>query len=129
MKIGFIISMYDEIDIVKNTVNVLKQNNCPIIVIQSDPQQPEKLLEQNQVDFYKKLSDLAGSKEEYLKERNDDNSKAATTPVKAITRNFRVGFTASQNFDVDWWVVILGDISISNINGIQNIIKKMIENN
>ena len=62
MKIGFIISMYDEIDIVQNTVDILKQNKSPIIVIQSDPQQPEKLLEQNQVNFYQKLSDLAGSK-------------------------------------------------------------------
>ena len=67
MKIGVIISMYDEIDIVKNTVNVVKQNKCPIIVIQSDPQQSEKLLESEQVDFYEKLSDLAGSKKEYLK--------------------------------------------------------------
>ena len=55
MKIGFIISMYDEIDIVQNTVDILKQNKSPIIVIQSDPQQPEKLLEQNQVNFYQKL--------------------------------------------------------------------------
>ena len=49
--------MYDEIDIVQNTVDILKQNKSPIIVIQSDPQQPEKLLEQNQVNFYQKLSD------------------------------------------------------------------------
>jgi len=126
MKIGFIISMYDEIDIVKNTVSVLKQNNCPIIVIQSDPQQPEKLLESNQVDVYEKLSDLAGSKEEYLEERNDHTSKAATTPVKAITRNFKSGFSNIKNFDLDWWVVILGDVSISNTEGIQKIIKQII---
>ncbi len=129
MKIGFIISMYDEINIVTKTVDIIRQNNCPTIVIQSDPQQLEKLLEPNQVNFYKKLSDLAGSKKEYLKERNDDNSKAATTPVKAITRNFREGFIASQNFDADWWVVILGDISISNMKGIKKIIKKMIQEN
>lgn len=129
MKIGFLISMYDEVDIVQNTVNILKQNNCTIIVIQSDPQQPEKLLEQNQVDFYQKLSDLAGSKEEYLEERDDDNPKEVTTPVKAITRNYRAGFVASQNFDVDWWVIILGDISISNLKGIKKIIQKMIQQN
>ncbi len=129
MNIGFIISMYDEIDIVKNTVNVVKQNKCPIIVIQSDPQQSEKLLESEQVDFYEKLSDLAGTKEKYLEERNDLNTKAATTPVKAITRNFKAGFTAISNFDADWWVVILGDVSISNIRGIQKIIKQMIQQN
>tara|TARA_B110000438_G_scaffold143136_1_gene138033 strand:+ start:4106 stop:4873 length:768 start_codon:yes stop_codon:yes gene_type:complete len=127
MKIGFIISMYDEIDIVKNTVNILKQNDCPIIVIQSDPQQLQKLLEPNQVDFYQKLSDLAGSKDEYLEERNDKNSKAATTPVKAITRNFKFGFNSSKSFDIDWWVVILGDVSISNIKGIKQIIQEMIQ--
>ncbi len=129
MKIGFMISMYDEIDVVQNTISTLKQNNYPIIVIQSDPQQPEKLLEPNQVDFYEKLSDLAGSKEEYLEERNDHNTKAATTPVKAITRNFKAGFSKSKIFDVDWWVVILGDILISNTNGIQGIIKQMIQQN
>ena len=129
MKIGFIISMYDEIDIVQNTVDILKQNKSPIIVIQSDPQQPEKLLEQNQVNFYQKLSDLAGSKEEYLEERDDHNAKEATTPVKAITRNVKAGFVASQNFDVEWWVVILGDILISNLKGIKKIIQKMIQEN
>jgi len=129
VKIGFIISMYDEIGIVQNTVDILKQNKSPIIVIQSDPQQPEKLLEQNQVNFYQKLSDLAGSKEEYLEERDDHNAKEATTPVKAITRNVKAGFAASQNFDVEWWVVILGDILISNLKGITKIIQKMIEEN
>lgn len=125
MMIGFMISMYDEIEIVKNTIITLKQNNCPIIVIQSDPQQPDKLLESNQVDHYEKLSDLAGSKEEYLQERDDNNMKAATTPVKAITRNFKVGFEKTKNFDVDWWVVILGDVLISNIEGIREIITQM----
>jgi len=129
MKIGFIISMYDEINIVQNTVYVLKQNNCPIIVIQSDPEESSKILEQSKVDYYQKLSDLAGSKEEYLKERDDNNTKEATTPVKAITRNFRTGFTAAQNFDVDWWVAILGDILISNLVGIEKIIQKMIQEN
>lgn len=126
MKIGFIISMYDEMDVVKKTVSVLKQNKCPIIVIQSDPKELSKVLDQNLVDHYEKLPDLAGSKEEYLRERS--NLKDATTPVKAVTRNYGAGFLAAKKFDVDWWITILGDIAISNLEGIEKIIQKMIQN-
>jgi len=129
MKIGFLILMYDEIDTVKNTISVLKQNKCKIIVIQSDPNNNSKILDGNQVDHYVKLSDLAGSKEEYMKERDLGNAEGATTPVKAITRNLTVGFSAAKDFRIDWWIVILGDISISNLSGIQKIIKKMTEQN
>ena len=59
MKIGFIISMYDETNVVKKTVNVLKQNKCPIIVIRSNPKESSKVLDQNLVDHYEKLPDLA----------------------------------------------------------------------
>ena len=59
MKIGFVISMYDEIGTVNSTINNIKKNNSPIIVIQSDPKQSEKLVEQNQVDIYQKLPDLS----------------------------------------------------------------------
>ena len=126
MKIGFIIAMYDEINTVNNTINTIKKNKSPIIVIQSDPQRPEKLLEQNQVNFYEKLSDLAGSKEEYLKQRE---ANFVLTATKAIIRNLKAGFTAAKNYDVDWWIAILGDVSISNVEGIKKIVKKMIQLN
>ena len=45
--------MYDEINTVNSTINNIKKNNSPIIVIQSDPNQSEKLVEQDQVDFIK----------------------------------------------------------------------------
>ena len=124
MKIGFVISMYDEINTVKNTINNIKKNNSPIIVIQSDPNQSEKLVEQNQVDFYQKLPDFAGSKEDYLEERA---TKIFTTGSRALTRNYSVGFTAAKDFDVDWWVAINGDVSISHLNGIKKIIRKMVQ--
>lgn len=117
--------MYDEIDITHNTIKNIKQY-CPIIVIQSDPNDPSKTLPENSVDFYEKLPDLAGSKEDYMKERSD--GKGATTPVRALTRNFRHAFSASQNFDVDWWVVILGDVLITNLDGIKTQIEKIIKN-
>ena len=128
MKIGFIISMYDEIKQVLSTIDALKRNNCKIIVIQSNPHSEEKILDKNLVDYYELLSDLAGSKEDYEKERELEAS-GTVTPAKALSRNFRHGFTLAKEIDVDWWVSILGDISIVNLNGIEKIIKKMeIEN-
>ncbi len=124
MKIGFVISMYDEIDTVNSTITNIKKNNSPIIVIQSDPNQSEKLVEQDQVDFYQKLPDFAGSKEDYLEERA---TKIFTTGSRALTRNYSVGFTAAKDFDVDWWVAINGDVSISHLNGIKKIIRKMVQ--
>ena len=125
MKIGFIITMYDEIDIVQKTIQVLKENNCISVVIQSDPNDSSKILDENTVDFYQKLPDLAGTKEEYLKERGL-KSGATTIPSRAVTRNYSAGFTAAQNFDVDWWVGITGDVTVSNLDGIKKIIEKMI---
>ncbi|WP_182126137.1 hypothetical protein [Nitrosopumilus sp. b2] len=123
MKIGFIISMYDEIETVQKTIVTLKQYGCPIIIIQSDPKDPSKIIDENQVDFYQKLSDLAGSKEEYIKERT--SSKEATTPVKAVTRNYQLGFSMTKSFHVDYWVAILGDVLITSMTGIEEIIQKM----
>ncbi len=119
--------MYDEIEVTKNTIKNLKQENYPIVVIQSDPNDLSKTLSNTSVDYYQSLPDLAGSKEEYLKERSD--GKGATTPVRALTRNFRNAFLASQKYDVDWWVVVLGDVLIEDLSGIENIIKKMLQNN
>jgi hypothetical protein len=125
MKIGIIISMYDEIETTQNSIISLKQEECPIVVIQSDPNDPLKTLSGSSVDFYEKLPDLAGSTDKYLKERSD--GKDATTPVRALTRNFRKAFLASQTFNVDWWVVILGDVLLEELSGIKNIIKKMLQ--
>jgi hypothetical protein len=125
MNIGFLISVYDEIEIVNQTVATLNENNCSTIIIQSDPNDPSKLFESSLVDIYKKLSDVAGSKEQYVNERENFEIEGSSTPVKAITRNLKVGFSYSQSFHVDWWVVILGDVLISNLIGIKKIILKM----
>jgi len=60
MKIGFIISMYDEIIQASKSVEVVKRQGCPIIVIQSDPKDEDKILDKTQVDYYEMLPDLAG---------------------------------------------------------------------
>lgn len=124
MKIGFIISMYDEIDVVKNSIKNIKLFKSPIVIIQSDPKDSSKVITSDSVDFYEKLPDLAGSKEEYLKERS--GSKGATTPVKSVTRNYKHAFDVSKKFDVEWWIVILGDVLISNLTGIEKLIQQII---
>jgi hypothetical protein len=128
MKIGFIISMYDEIEQVKANIDILKQEDYKIIVIQSDPKQANKILDNNSVDHYELLSDLAGSIEKYHEERTK-KEKGSSIPAKALSRNFSHAFTAAKNFSVDWWVAILGDVRISKITGIRKQIDKIISNN
>ena len=118
--------MYDEIDVVQKTLEILKDNNCISIVIQSDPNDSSKCLEDDDVSFYQKLPDLAASEEEYLKEMG--LKPGVTIGSRAITRNYSVGFTAAQSFEADWWVAITGDVEISNLNGVKEIIEKMISN-
>lgn len=125
MKIGFILSMYDELDEVMKTIEILKRENCKIIVIQSDPKNPN-VLQSDQVDYYKLLPDLAGSKEHYVEERAH-MKRGTTIPARALSRNYGHGFTIAKNFDVDWWVAAVGDMMISNLNGIRPLIQKMIE--
>ncbi|MGY5146754.1 MAG: hypothetical protein ACW9W4_01980 [Candidatus Nitrosopumilus sp. bin_7KS] len=128
MKIGFIISMYDEIKKVNETIRVVKRNNCPVIVIQSDPKNENELLDENTVEHYELLEDLAGNKEQYVEERKHMD-KGTTIPAYALSRNYNQGFSAAKKFDVDWWVAILGDVEISNLLGIEKIIGKISQNN
>lgn len=117
--------MYDEIDTVLNNIKIIKKENLSIIVIQSDPKNIDHILDKTKVDYYKLFPDIAGSKDEYEKERKSETEKGTTTPAKSLTRNFSHGFTVSKQFDVDWWIMILGDIHISNLNGIKKLINKM----
>ncbi len=122
--------MYDEIENVSKTI-MLKNNTFPIIVIQSDPHSDLKKLDDKLVDYYELLPDVAGSKESYEQEQKEQldvewkDVKIMKTPARALTRNWRKAFSVSQKFDVDWWICILGDVQISNLNGIIKIIQKM----
>jgi len=128
MKIGFVISMYDEISKVMKTIEVAKKNNCPVIINQSDPKNENELLDKRIVEHYELLEDLAGNKEQYKEERKHMD-KGTTIPAYALSRNFSHGFSAAEKFDVDWWVAILGDVEISNLNGIKKTIEKISEKN
>jgi hypothetical protein len=129
MKIGCIISMYDEIKPVKKNIQFLKTQSSSIVVVQSQPTHDYELLEPTSVDHYELLSDVGGSKENYQKaQKESDNytpGRIGTIPATALTRNFSNAFRAASNFDADWWVVILGDCVLSNFDGIKKIIKKL----
>ena len=128
VKIGFVISMYAEISKIIETVAVIKKNNCPVIIIQSDPKNKDELFNRNIIEHYELLEDIAGSKKHYEEERK--HAKRGTTiPSFAVTRNFSHGFSAAEKFGVDWWVALLGDVEISSLIGIEKIIKKMIQKN
>jgi len=129
MKIGCIISMYDEIEPVKKNIEFFKSQSSPIVVIQSQPTHDHELLDSSTVDHYELLSDVGGSKENYQKSQRESKNYApgriSDIPARALTRNFSHAFHAASKFDVDWWVVILGDCSFSNLNGIKKIISDM----
>ena len=126
MKIGFVISMYDEIDIVKETILNLRKHNSKIIVIQSDPGNEKMVLDESLCEKYEKMPDIAGGREEYAKviEEKKEGMGEMIGPI-ALTRNFNRGFTLIRDFDVDYVVAITGDTKITNLNGISKIIEKM----
>jgi hypothetical protein len=129
MRVGCIISMYKEVPQVEKNLIVLKNENCPVIVIQSDPGKKELTLDSNKVDHYELLSDVGGSEENYKKQQEElgqsKTAKSLTIPILALRRNFSYAFTAAKKFEVDWWFVLLGDMRLQNLDGIKKIIKKM----
>ena len=87
-------------------------------MIQSKPKDPDKIIDSVQVDYYKMFPDITGT-------GNMFTGDAAKTISHPLGRNLCHGFKIAKSFDVDWWIVILGDIKISNFNGIKKIINKM----
>jgi len=126
MKIAFVISMYDETNTVKKTLNNLKKFGCSSIVIQSDPGEKNLVLEANLCDKYEMMSDLAGSRQNYEKivEEKKEGKGEMIGPI-ALTRNFNKGFSLAKDYDVDYIVALTGDTKISSLKGILDITKKM----
>ncbi len=122
--------MYDEIDIVKETITNLKKFDTKIVVIQSDPGNEKMILGSSMCDNYEKMSDIAGGIEKYqeiIKEKKEGKGEMIG-PI-ALTRNFSRGFTLIQEMDVDYCIAITGDTKITSLTGILNIIEKMQKNN
>ena len=122
MKIGFIISVYNEYDTTMKNIHFLKEKLVPIIVIQSDPNDQNKIIDSNLVDHYKKFPDIAGTVNVFT----DNPEKSINHP---LGRNLSYAFRNVKSFDVDWWIVILGDVELFSLKGITKIIKKMISHN
>lgn len=59
MRIGCIISMYKELPQVEKNLRIIKNENCPTVIIQSNPGSKELILDSPKVIFIKaKLKDL-----------------------------------------------------------------------
>ena len=126
MRLGIVISMYDEIDMVLETLANLKSFNCKIVVVQSDPGNKTKVLNPTLCDEYVLLPDLAGSKKEY-EEMVEEFKRGKPLPIAplAVTRNFSKGFSIIKNYDIDFVIAIEGDTKITSLEGIDKIIKKI----
>jgi hypothetical protein len=126
MRLGFVISMYDEIDTVKSTLINLKKSNCVTVVIQSDPGEKKIILDSNLCDKYEMMSDLAGNRQNYEKivEEKKEGKGEMIGPI-ALTRNFNKGFSLIKDFELDYVIALTGDTKISSLKGILDITKKM----
>jgi len=118
MKIGVIISVYNEFENTLKNIRIINDNSFPIIVIQSDPNDSNKIINSNLVSYYKLFHDITGSENLFT----SDSERTISHPM---SRNFSHAFTITKSFDVDWWITIIGDVEISNFNGIIKIINKM----
>lgn len=118
MKIGVIISLYDEFDSTIENINVINKHSFPNIIVQSDPNDPEKIINSNLVTHYKLFPDITGT-------GNLFTDVAEKTISHPLSRNLSYAFSKASDYDVDWWVVLLGDMKLFNFNGIQKIINKM----
>ncbi len=118
MKIGAIISLYDEYDNTVKNIEILNKYSLPIIAIQSDPKNTNKIIDSNLVNYYKLFPDITGTGNLFT----DIAEKTISHP---LSRNLMHAFDNAKSFDVDWWIVLLGDVEISSLVGIKKIIHKM----
>lgn len=119
LKLGVIISLYAEYENTLKNIHFLKTHSIPVIVIQSEPPDKNKIIDSSLVDYYKKFPDTAGTENIFT----DDSERTICHP---LGRNLSHGFQTAKTFDVDWWIVILGDVELFGLNGIEKIINKMI---
>jgi len=122
MKIGVIISLYAEYENTLKNIHFLKKQSIPMIVVQSEPPDPKKIIDSKLVDHYKKFPDIAGTE-------NIFTDIAEKTICHPLGRNLSYAFRTAQSYDVDWWIIILGDVELFGLEGINNIIEKMILQN
>ena len=121
MKLGVVITMYDESDVVLQSIKNLKNtyNNVTIVVVHSDNNGNNNSIHEIiiRADQYFKLEDLSSGSNQY------------TIASKAMTRNYSTGFVAlkkSGKFDIV--MGITGDTLINTPYNLQKYYNTVINN-
>jgi hypothetical protein len=122
MKIGFVISVYDELPILKKSLRVIG-DAVPTVVVQSDPGNPDLHLGEGYCLCWLLMPDLASSVERYNEMRKLD--VPSDVPARAVTRNYGAGFRRIKDEPVDYIAAILGDVRVTNLHGIESIVVQM----
>jgi hypothetical protein len=116
LKIGFVITMYNEYWTVLQSINNLKKtkNNIKCVVIHSSDDTTNNYLEQikSNSDFYQALPNLGGSV------HKDD------LPSISLCRNYSAGFTKLYELDdFDFVIGLTGDTLILNVDDLISKVK------
>lgn len=116
MKCGFIISMYDELSIVHNTILNVKNyfKETEIVLVHSDNK--EDVSYKDIVDSYICLPNLAETYTRY------------EIPARSISRNYSVGYAAISK-KLDCLVFLTGDTHIFDASNIEKRFLEMQKNN
>lgn len=115
MKIGLVITMYDEFDVVKQSlINIKKSiNDFKIVVIHSDNGLDNEDLNfiKNNITYYELVSDLSKTLDKF------------ELPSCVICRNYSIGFT--KLYDIDSYDLIIGITADTLINDIDTLINSL----
>lgn len=114
MKLGVVISMYDEHDVVKNSINEIKSKYKDAVISLVHSDDGVELNFKNLVKSYEKLSDLSKLYNRF------------ECPSQAVCRNFGVGFTnLYKTNDYDLITAFTGDTSITDASNFTRMYDQM----
>jgi hypothetical protein len=115
MKIGLVITMYDEFDVVKQSlINIKKSiNEFKIIVIHSDNGLDNEELNfiKNNITYYELVPDLSKTIDKF------------ELPSASVCRNYSMGFT--KLYEIDSYDLIIGITADTLINDIDDLISSL----
>lgn len=115
MKIGIVVTMYDEFDVVSKTINHLNnsEHEIKIIVIHSDNKINNEILEhiKKNSSYYELVSDLSTEYDKF------------ELPSAVVCRNYSIGFTELYQIgQFDYVIGITADTLIYDINKLLSVI-------
>ncbi len=125
MKVGLVVSMYDEVATVKKTLELTGAAFEHIVIVQSDLEPHNDLIAMMEIcnvyGEYVLLPNLDTRTAED-KEKTDERFDFTN---KSLARNFSLGFEACQGHDLDYVVAITGDTLLLHRAGIASIFEAM----